>query len=48
MIKVLSGNKKIHIFFQISAVYKGVCVYMHTSFLVGEIAARFLGQASYG
>ena len=33
--------RKIYILFQISAVCKGVCAYMHTTFLVGEIAAKF-------
>ena len=28
------------IFYQISAVCIGVCAYMHTTFLVGEIAAK--------
>ena len=42
MIKMLSGNKKIFFFPQISAVCIGVCAYMHTTFLVGEIADRFL------
>ena len=35
-------------FFQISAVCIGVCAYMHATFLVGEIADRFLGRALYG
>ena len=49
MTKMFSGDKKIYIFFQISAVYIGVCAYMHTTFLVGEeIADRFLGRALYG
>ena len=39
--------KEINIFFQISAVFIGVCAYMHTIF-VGEIADRFLGQPLYG
>ena len=44
MIKLLSGNlKKRLYFFQISTVYIGVCAYMHTTFLAGEIADRFLG-----
>ena len=34
--------------FQISAVCIGVCAYMHTTFLVGEIPDRFLGQALCG
>ena len=46
MIKMLSGIKK-SFFPQISAVCIGVCVYMHTTFLVGEIADRFVGQAQY-
>ena len=48
MTKMLSGDKKIYMFFQISAVYIGVCAYMHTTFLVGEIADRFLGRPLYG
>ena len=40
--------KKNIYFFQISAVYTGVCAYMHATFLVVEIADRFLGQALYG
>ena len=52
MIKMLSGNnnnKKISIFFpDTAAVCIRVCVYMHTTFLVGEIADRFLGRALYG
>ena len=32
--------KNLYIFFQISAVCIGVCAYMHTTFLVGEIAAK--------
>ena len=40
--------KKFYTFFQISAVCIGVCAYMHTRFLVGEIADRFLGQALNG
>ena len=46
MIKMLSGIKK-SFFPQISAVCIGVCAYMHTTFLVGEIADRFVGQAQY-
>ena len=46
MIKMLSGLKK-PFFPQISAVCIGVCAYMHTTFLVGEIADRFVGQAQY-
>ena len=49
LIKMLSGNKKKSTyFFQISAVCIGVCAYMHATFLVGEIADRFLGRALYG
>ena len=49
MIKILSGSKKNrYIFFQISAVCIGICAYMHATFLVVEIADRFLGQALYG
>ena len=48
MIKMLSGNKKIYIFFQISAVCIGVCAYMHTTFVVGEIAGRILIQLYTG
>ena len=47
MIKMLSGIKK-SFFPQISAVCISVCEYMHTTFLVGEIADRFVGQALYG
>ena len=47
MIKMFQEIKKIYIFFQISAVCIGVCVFMHATFLVGEIADRFLGQALY-
>ena len=36
MMKMLSGNT-----------LSGVCVYMHATFLVGEIADRFLGRALY-
>jgi len=36
-------KKKRLYFSQISAVYIGVCAYMHTTFLAGEIADRFLG-----
>ena len=36
MMKMLSGNTP-----------SGVCVYMHATFLVGEIADRFLGRALY-
>ena len=35
--------KKRLYFFQISTVYIGICAYMHTTFLAGEIADRFLG-----
>ena len=42
-------EKKIYIFFfRISAVCIGVCAFMHATFLVAEIADRFLGQALYG
>ena len=40
--------KKFYIFFQILAVCIGVCVYMDTTFLVGEIEDRFLSQALNG
>ena len=47
MKKILSRKKKnlksLYILFQISAVCIDVCAYMHASFLVGEIADRFLG-----
>ena len=48
--KMLSGNnkKKCIYFFQISAVCIDVCAYMHPTFLVVEIADRFLGHALYG
>ena len=48
---MLSGIKKdLNIFFHISAVYIGihVCADMHATFLVVEIANRFLGQALHG
>ena len=49
MIKMLLGNKKnLHIFFQISAVCMGICAYIHATFLVVDLADRFLGQALYG
>ena len=49
IIKMISGNKKKSIsFFQISAVCIRVWAYMHATFLVGEIADRFLGRALYG
>ena len=49
MTKMLSGvKKKIYVVSQISAVCIGICVYMHTKFLVGEIVDRFLGRALYG
>ena len=49
MIKMLLGNKKnIHIFFQISAVCMGICAYIRATFLVVDLADRFLGQALYG
>ena len=34
-------------FFQILAVRKGICAYMHATFLVVEIVDAFLGQALY-
>ena len=49
MTKMLSGvKKKIYVVFQTSAVCIGICAYMHTKFLVGEIVDRFLGRALYG
>ena len=49
MIKMLSGNKKIYIFFSgFSCVCIGICAYTHATFLVVEIADRFLGQTLYG
>ena len=49
MIKMFSGFKIIYIFFpDNSAVYIGACEHMHATFLVVEIADRFLGQALYG
>ena len=49
LIKMLSENKRsLYIFFQISAVCIGICAYMHATFLVVEMADRFLGQALYG
>ena len=47
-IKILQEIKKSLYFFQISAVCIGMFVYMHATFLVLEIADRFLGQALYG
>ena len=47
-IKILQEIKKSLYFFQISAVCIGIFVYMHPTFLVVEIADRFLGQALYG
>ena len=41
-------KKKSFYFFQISALCIGVCADMHTTFLVGEIADRLLGQVLYG
>ena len=41
-------KKSIYHFFHISAVCIGICAYMHATFLVVEIADRFLGQALYG
>ena len=34
IIKMLSGNKNINLFFHISAVCLGVCAYMHATFLL--------------
>ena len=51
MIKIrLSGNKKrVYIFFpDFSCICIDVCAYVHVTFLVVEIADRFLGQALYG
>ena len=49
MMKMLQKiRKKIICYFQISAVCTGVCVYMHTAFLLVEVADRFLGQALKG
>ena len=50
MIKILSGSKKNrYIFFQISAVcIRDVCAHIHATFLLVEIADRFLGQVLYG
>ena len=48
MIKMLSGKENLYIFFWISAVCIGICAFMHATFLVAEIADRFLGQALYG
>ena len=49
MLKMLSGSKNRYIFFQISAVcILDVCAYIHATFLLVEIADRFLGQALYG
>ena len=47
-IKMLQEIKKVFIFFQILAVCIGICACMHATFLVLEIADRFLGQALYG
>ena len=45
---MLSGNKKnLHIFPDFGCIHRGG-VHMHATFLVGEIADRFLGQAVYG
>ena len=41
-------KKSVYHFFHISAVCIGICAYMHATFLVVEIADRFLGQALYG
>ena len=40
-------KKSLYYFFQISAVCIGICAYMHATFLLVEIADRFLGQALY-
>ena len=40
--------KKSIYFFHISAVCIGICAYMHATFVVVEIANKFLGQALYG
>ena len=45
MIKCFQEKKNLLIFFQISVVCIGVCAYMHATFLVREIADRFLGRA---
>ena len=37
MIKMVSGNKK-KIYIQVSAVYIGICAYMHATFQVVELA----------
>ena len=47
MIKMLSRNKKKSIFLPDFSGMIGVRVYLHTTFLVGEIADRFLGQVLY-
>ena len=46
-IKMLHEIKKYLYFFQVSAVCIGICAYMHATFLVVEIAYRFLGQVLY-
>ena len=50
IIKVLSGNKKNYICFpDLSCMHRcTVSAYMQATFLVREIADRFLGQALYG
>ena len=48
MIKMLSGKENLYIFFRISAVCIGICAFMHATFMVAEMADRFLGQALYG
>ena len=48
MMKMLEVQETKKYYFQISAVCTGVCVYMHTTFLVVEIADRFLGPALKG
>ena len=46
MIKMLSEKKNLYIyFFQISAVCIGILAYMHATFLLVDLADRFLGQA---
>ena len=40
-------KKSIYYFSQISAVCIGICAYIHATFLLVEIADRFLGQALY-
>ena len=46
IIKLLSGNYKKSIYvFQISAVCMGICAYKHATFVVVELADKFLDQA---